>query len=108
MGVVILPILIGLIVFGGFIAKQINEKLSLSLGTPNTPYAKLIATVLWSALFLPLAILSFYLLDANFPSGANMFGNDRSPFLFCLAPIIFGFAIHFAKNISLFILKKFQ
>ena len=106
MGIVLLPVLIGLIFIGHFFAKKANNYLSTYLEDVNNKKLIAFLFLLRLSIFIFLAYISFNMLDANFPSGANGFENNKSFFLFVLSPIIFGFSIIFSKTLSLIIVLK--
>lgn len=108
MGMVIIPMLIGLIYIGGLIARQVNYRVINLIDLADTWVLKIVNVVLRLIFIVPFAVLTFYILDANSPSGANGFGGNKSPWLFGLAPVLFGFVLTISKSFSYLIVSKLK
>jgi len=104
MGIIILPILVVLAFIGALIGSIIGKV--LQIGDTNKMEIKYI--LLWFLFFIPVNVLSFYMLNKNFPSGAYGFGTHKEILLFCMAPILFGLSFSFSKIFALYSIKKLQ
>jgi len=108
MGIVVVPIFCGLVYLAVKIASKLNRRILETVDFKTTWNQMIIIAILRLLFFTPFAVLSFYFLDTNFPSGANLFGNDKSPWLFALAPFLAGFTFTLSKSFSYLILKAFE
>jgi uncharacterized RDD family membrane protein YckC len=104
MGIIILPILVIL----AFIGALIGAIISKALQTADTNKMEIKYILLWFLFFIPVNVLSFYILNKNFPSGSYGFGTHKEILLFCMAPILFGLSFSFSKIFALYSIKKFQ